>query len=91
MAEFKVAAGLREDVNAVKDAGGNLNASYSATDSSEVSSLTTCMAYISQEKAIKRLLTAYMELVSKDAKDMLAFISTAEQMDEQIAASSFLS
>lgn len=87
MAEFKVSTGIDGEISAFQTAGSELNASFSATDSAGVSSLSTAVACIAEQKQIKALMELYMSLVAKDAKDLNDMAATARALDSAVAGS----
>lgn len=87
MAEFKVSSGIDGDISAFQTAGSELNASFAATDSAGVSTLSTAMACIAEQQQIKNLIELYMSLVAKDARDLNDMAATARAMDSAVAGS----
>lgn len=87
MAEFKISSGIDKQISAFQNAGSELNASYSAADSSGVETLKTAVAFIEEQKQLKTLLALYASLISKDSTDLTAMAETARQADSAAAGS----
>lgn len=81
MSEFKVTSGVDTQISAFKNAGSQLNNGFAATDSANVSTLSTAMAAIAEQTAIRKLLVLYAELIAKDAADLAEMAETARQAD----------
>ena len=87
MSEFKVTSGVDAQIAAFKAAGKDLNASFSATDSAGVSTLSTAKAAIAEQAQIRKLLDLYASLIAKDAKDLADMAQTARQADQALSGS----
>ena len=93
MAEFKANMAFKEQITNLQ-LGADLltpkpiseNDPFSAED---LTTLPTATKIISQHTAISKLLAAYRELLSQDAKDLDTMLITAKQLDD-IAASHYL-
>lgn len=87
MSEFKVTSGVDAQIAAFKTAGENLNDGFSATGSDGVSTLSTAMAAIAEQKAIRKLLNLYIQLITKDAADLTEMVETARKADQAASGS----
>lgn len=85
MSEFKVTSAVDAQIASFKTAGSELNASFSATDSAGVSTLSTATAAIAEQGRIRKLLELYAGLIAKDAEDLAAMAETARQADQALS------
>lgn len=79
MADIKVSSEIISEINAIKDASGELVGTNSGMNSSDISNLPTAQKYVNQQDDIYDLLVIYNELVKKDCRD---FSSMAEEFME---------
>ena len=85
MAEFKLAPELLNEIAAFSSAGAALNDEYTRLEEGILSTLSTSRQYLQQHAQIKELIDTYMELIKKDAKDLMEMHRAATGMDTKIA------
>ena len=85
MAEFKLAPELLNEITAFSSSGTALNDEYALLQEGTLSTLSTSQQYLQQHAQIKALIDAYIELIKKDAKDLMEMHRAATGMDNKIA------
>ena len=72
-------------VSDFSNSGSVLNAAFSKTDSSEVSTLNTAVNYIQEQSQIKALMDLYASLIAKDVQELQDMISFIQESDSIIS------
>lgn len=83
MAEFKISKALSSEISTLKSKGEAINDGYSATPTDGVSTLSAAVAFINEQKDIKKMLELYGQLLAKDANDLTEMVKSVEEADKK--------
>lgn len=85
MAEFKLAPEFLTELAAFSSSGTALNDEFAQLEGETLLTLSASEQYLHQHVQIKEIIYAYMELIKKDAKDLMDMYQSATGMDTKIA------
>lgn len=85
MSEFKLAPEFLVEIESFASSGKVINDAYVQLEEGTLSTLPTGRKYLRQHEQIKQLLDTYIELVYKDANDLMEMYKAATGMDTNIA------